>query len=157
MHKLRRNERGAAIVEFQLMLPILLFFLALVAPLVVYGYDYMILQRSAAHGVRFASRADVNVRCADELCSSYTRRPSPSEVASFVSDASGNKVGPETVTVTPDPRLTLPGERIAVDIGYTVSYGPLADIANTVKSLFFGGGEFLPPSEITVSAWGREE
>lgn len=155
MRRLRRSEDGAAALEFGLILPILLVFLAFVAPLVKYGYDYMVLQRAAAHGVRYASRADVNVR--ERADGTLGRRPLPSEVASFVSDSSGGVVDSAAVSVTPDPTMALPGEPITVAIDHTFSYGVLADVANGIKQLFFGGGEFLPPTEITVSARGREE
>lgn len=154
MHRLRRNEQGAAAVEFSMILPLLLVFIAMVGPLAKFGYDYMVVQRAASHGVRFASRADVNSRLAD---GTLVRRPSPSEVAAFVSDSSGGKIDPASVTVEPNPRQALPGEMITIGVGYTVSYGPLAGIANAVKALVFGGGEILPSSQITVSAWGREE
>lgn len=154
MRRLRRNEQGIAVVEFSMVLPILLVFLALAGPLAKFGYDYMVVQRAASHGVRFASRADVNARSAD---GALVRRPSAGEVAAFVSNSSNGKVSSADVTVQPNPRQALPGEVITVSVDYTVSYGPLADVANTVKSVFFGGGEFLPPTPITVSAWGREE
>lgn len=151
---LRRGEDGVIAVEFGLILPILLVFLAAVAPLVKFGYDYMVVQRATAHGVRFASRADVNARSVD---GSLVRRPSAGEVAAFVSDSSNGKVDSSAVTVVPNPRQALPGEAINVSVDFTVSYGPLAGIANAVKGAFFGGGELLPPTQITVSAWGREE
>lgn len=156
MRRLVRREEGSAAVEFGIILPLLLVFLALVAPVIKFGYDYMVLQRAVSHGVRYASRADVNpVARAD---GSNGRRPIPSEVKAFVSDSSNGKVLAETVAVTPNPALALPGEQITVAVDYELSYGPLADIANAVKGAFFGGGAFLPSSTtVTVSARGREE
>jgi Flp pilus assembly protein TadG len=156
MRRLLRREEGAAALEFGLVLPVLLVLLAMVAPLIKFGYDYMIVQRAAAHGVRYASRTDIN----PQLRSNGTlgRRPIPSEVASFVSASANGKVSAANVSVAPDPSKALPGEQIKVTINYPMSYGPLADIANGVKAALFGGGAFLPSTTtVTVSARGREE
>jgi hypothetical protein len=156
MRRLVRREEGAAAVEFGIILPILMVFLAFVAPVIKFGYDYMVLQRAVSHGVRYASRADINPIVRSD--GSTGRRPVPSEVKEFVSDSSNGKVLAETVDVTPNPALALPGELITVAVDYELSYGPLADIANAVKGAFFGGGAFLPSSTtVTVSARGREE
>jgi Flp pilus assembly protein TadG len=149
-----RREDGAAAVEFAIVLPLLLVFLALVAPLVQFGYEYMVLQRAASHGVRYASRADVNPRVVE---GGPTRRPSVDEVAQFVSDSANGRVAANQVTVTPNPRLALPGELITVSVDYEVSYGPLAGVASAVKSTFFGGSAFPTSTPVTVSARGREE
>ena len=156
MHRVLRRDDGSAAVELSIILPILLVLMAFVAPLVKFGYDYMVLQRAVSHGVRYASRADVNpVVRAD---GSVGRRPLPSEVKTFVSNSSNGKVLATTVAVTPNPTLAVPGELITVEVDYQLSYGPLAGIANGVKGLFFGGGAFLPSSTtVTVSARGREE
>lgn len=156
MRRYMRREEGAAALEFGIILPILLVLLAFLAPVVKFGYDYMVLQRAVAHGVRYASRADINPTVRSD--GSLGRRPLPSEVKSFVSASSNGKVQASGVDVTPDPTLALPGEQITVEIDYELSYGPLADIANAVKGAFFGGGAFLPSSTtVTVSARGREE
>ncbi len=156
MRALRRREEGAAAVELGIILPILLVLLAFVAPLIKFGYDYMILQRAASHGVRFASRADANVRYAEDD-GALTRRPTQTEVANFVRDSSDGKVDPLQVEVVPSPRSALPGEPITVTVGHTISYGPLAEIANAVKAALFGGSPFPTSTPITVSARGREE
>ena len=66
--------------------------------------------------------------------------------------------GLPSVTVSPDPQQTLSGDVITLRTSYTVTFGPLASLANTVKRTFFGGGDLLPESSnITVSAKGREE
>lgn len=151
-----RREEGAASMELGIVLPILLILLALVAPLVKAGFEYMVLQRAVAHGVRYASRADVNAHIAPD--GSYSRRPSPGEVAAFVKDAASPiTIDPADVTVSPNPMLSLPGEPIVVTARNTVTYGPLASIATAVKNLFFGGGTSPPTTVVTVSARGREE
>ena len=156
MRRLVRREEGAAALELGIILPILMVFLAFVAPVIKFGYDYMVLQRAVSHGVRYASRVDINPITRSD--GSSGRRPLPSEVKAFVSDSSNGKVLADTVDVTPNPTLALPGEQITVAVDYELSYGPLADIANAVKGAFFGGGAFLPSSTtVTVSARGREE
>lgn len=152
MRTLKRGEEGSAAVEFGIVLPLLLVLAAMVAPLIMFGYEYMEVQRAASHGVRYASRAETNA-----LPGGGGRRPAPVEVRQFVSDSSGGKVAPASVTVAPDPTTALPGEVITVSIDHAFSYGAIADIANGVKQAFFGGGAFLPPQTVTVSARGREE
>lgn len=157
MRKLWRREEGAAALELGIILPLLLVFLAFVSPLIKFGYEYMVLQRAAAHGVRFATRADVNPRLGPD--GTLTRRPNGTEVAQFVSDSSNGRVDAARVTIDPpNPALALPGEQVTVSLDYDVSYGPLAEIVNAVRTTFFGGGASLPSStEVTVSARGREE
>lgn len=156
MRRSTRREEGAAALELAIILPILLVLLAFVAPLVKFGYDYMVLQRAAAHGVRYASRADINPQVRSD--GTLGRRPLPGEVKTFVSDSSNGKVAATAVSVDPNPALALPGEQITVTVAYPMSYGPLAEIANAVKATFFGGGAFLPSSTtVNVSARGREE
>lgn len=156
MRRFTRREEGAAAMELAIILPLLLVLMAFVAPLVKFGYDYMVVQRAAAHGVRFASRADINPQLRSD--GSLGRRPLAAEVKSFVADSSNGKVGAASVSVNPVPSLALPGEQITVTVDYPMSYGPLAEIANAVKGAFFGGGAFLPSSTtVTVSARGREE
>lgn len=151
----RHGEDGAATVEFALILPILLVIVALMAPLVRAGYEYMVLQRAVSHGVRFASRADVNPR---NDGGTWTRRPSEAEVQSFVRDAAAPiTVAAGDVAVNPIPRLALPGEQITVTANYTIRYGFLADIANSIKTIFFGGAGLITDRAVTVSARGREE
>ncbi|HVL50860.1 MAG TPA: TadE/TadG family type IV pilus assembly protein, partial [Actinomycetota bacterium] len=98
MPTLRQSEEGTAAMELGIILPLLLVLAALVAPLVKFGYDYMEVQRAASHGVRYATRADVNAR-PDGL----GRRPREADVRQFVSDSSGGKVSAAAVSVVPDP------------------------------------------------------
>src|SRR5688572_4973038 len=126
MRRFTRREDGAAALELAIVLPILLVLLAFVAPLVKFGYDYMVLQRAAAHGVRYASRADINPQVRSD--GSLGRRPLPSEVKAFVSSSSNGKVAATAVSVDPNPTLALPGEQITVTVNYPMSYGPLAEI-----------------------------
>ncbi|CAN5888940.1 hypothetical protein BH23ACT12_BH23ACT12_05550 [soil metagenome] len=152
-----RKEKGSAAVELAIILPVLMMLFAMIAPFVKFGFDYMVVQRAASHGVRYASRADVNGRTAADSATAV-RRPSPTEVANFVRDSSNGKVTPASVTVTPNPRQAVPGEPITVAVVYQMSYGPLTQIINSLKTAFFGGGAFLPSSTtVTVSARGREE
>jgi len=156
MFRRMRGEEGASAVEFGLILPIMLVLLAFVAPIVKSGYEYMVLQRAVSHGVRYASRVDVNPR--SDGAGGLTRRPSPTEVKQFVVDsAQPLEVALADITVNPNPRNVLPGAQIEVSAVYLMDYGVMADFANAVKGAFFGGGTFVAPWEVTVSARGREE
>jgi Flp pilus assembly protein TadG len=151
----KRREDGAAALEFGLVLPILLVIVTGMAPLVKAGYEYMVLQRAVSHGVRFASRADVNPRSDG---GTLTRRPSPGEVKSFVVNAAQPlNIAPGNVTVSPNPREALPGEQIEITASHTISFGVIGDIANSVSQVLFGGGAYLSDKQVTVSARGREE
>jgi len=115
----------------------------------------MELSRASAHGIRYATRVDTNARYGSN--GKLTRRPSDTEVQGFVTDAA-SPLKLSSVSVSPNPQQTLPGDVITLRTSYVVSFGPLADVANSVKTAFFGGGPLLPQSkEITVSARGREE
>jgi Flp pilus assembly protein TadG len=151
-----RGEEGAAAVEFAIIVSILLMLFTIVAPIVKSGYEYMVLQRAVSHGVRFASRADVNPRVSDS--GTLTRRPSVAEVRQFVVQAAQPVgVAAGDITVAPEPRAAMPGTQVEVSARYTMSYGVLGSIANGIKQTFFGGGDVLSDYEVTVSARGREE
>jgi Flp pilus assembly protein TadG len=150
-----RREDGAAAVEFAMILSTLLLLFSFVAPIVKSGYEYMVLQRAVSHGVRYASRVDVNPR--SDGAGGLTRRPSPAEVKQFVVDsAQPLTVLPSAIQVT-DPRSALPGQQIEISANYTMSYGIMAKFANTVKATFWGGDPLLADWPVIVSARGREE
>ena len=151
-----RGEEGAAAVEFAIIVSILLMLFTIVAPIVKSGYEYMVLQRAVSHGVRFASRADVNPRVSDS--GTLTRRPSVAEVQAFVVEAAQPLgVAAGDITVAPEPRVAMPGAQVEVSASYTMSYGVLGTIANGIKQALFGGGDVLSDYEVTVSGRGREE
>jgi Flp pilus assembly protein TadG len=160
MVKRTRGEQGAAAVEFAIIVSILLMLFTIVAPIVKSGYEYMVLQRAVSHGVRFASRADVNPRVSDS--GTLTRRPSVAEVRQFVV-AAAQPVGisAANITVTPEPRTAMPGTQVEIEATYTMTYGLLGQIANGLTQLFWGrepaGPAVLSDYEVTVSARGREE
>jgi hypothetical protein len=115
----------------------------------------MVVSRASAHGVRYATRVDTNARVGSS--GFLTRRPSVTEVEAFVREAA-QPLALSSVAVSPEPAGSLPGDLVTVRTRYVVSFGPLASLANGMKSAFFGGGSFLPESkEITVTARGREE
>jgi hypothetical protein len=167
--KLLRRQDGLAAVELGLLLPIFLLLLAFVVPVVQAGWEYMIVSRASAHGVRYATRVDTNPRMSP--AGYLTRRPTAGEVESFVRDAAA-PLQLSSVEVSPEPASTLPDEVISVRAKYVVSFGPLAVLANSIRQVFCWtppapnrertcgaeGGTFLPSSkEITVTARGREE
>lgn len=150
-----RGEEGIAAVELSLVLPVLLLLLVAVMPLVKAGWEYMVVSRASAHGVRYATRVDVNARVSSG--GFLTRRPTTDEVVAFVREATA-PLELESVTVSPEPAATLPGDLVTVQSRFRSSFGPVAGLVNGVKSLFFGGGAVLPEeSQITVTARGREE
>lgn len=148
-----RREEGASTVELAIVLPMLLLLIASIAPLVKTGYEYMVVQRAVAHGVRFATRVDANATVAVP-----TRRPTQAQVKDFVSTAAEPLTLPAAnVTVSPNPATTLPGVGIEVRATYTMNYGILATFVNNIKSVFFGGSAFPTSRTVTVSGRGREE
>jgi hypothetical protein len=150
-----RRQDGVSTLELGLLLPILLLLLTAVVPIVKAGWEYMVVSRASAHGIRYATRVDTNARMSDK--NFLTRRPTATEVESFVRDAA-RPLQLTTVTVSPEPAGLLPGEIVTVRARYLVNFGPLGSLANNVKTALFGGGNLLPEStEITVSARGREE
>lgn len=159
----RRSDDGVAAVELAFALPVLLLLLVAVAPLVKAGWDYLALTRATSHGVRYATKVDVNARCdgtvdSDGLCNGeLRRRPTTGEVEDFVRDAAGG-VDLAAVAVTPEPAGSVSGEVVTVAVTHRFTFGPLAEAANGVKQGLFGGGTLLPESsEFTVSARGRIE
>ena len=156
MFRRMRREEGAAAVEFAIIVSILLLLFTMVVPIVKSGYEYMVLQRAVSHGVRFASRADVNPRVSDT--GTLTRRPSVAEVQEFVVEAAQPVgVSAANITVTPEPRAAMPGAQVEVEATYTMSYGVLGDIANGIKRALFGGDDVFSDYQVTVSGRGREE
>jgi hypothetical protein len=152
--RLRRDD-GASTLELGLVVPVLLLLLVTVMPLVKAGWEYMVVSRASAHGIRYATRVDANARVSSG--GFLTRRPTTDEVEVFVREAAGPLALSE-VSVSPEPASSLPGDLITVRSRYTVSFGPVAAIANDVSELFFGRGPLFPDSKtITVTARGREE
>ena len=150
-----RRDDGVSTLELGMVLPVLLLLLTVVMPIVKAGWEYMVVSRASAHGIRYATRVEPNARISD--AGTLTRRPTATEVEAFVRDAAA-PLNLSSVTVSPEPASTLAGDVITVRAGYTVNFGPLAGLANSVKTGFFGGSDILPESkEITVSARGREE
>jgi hypothetical protein len=150
-----KRDDGISTLELGMLMPVLLVLLAVVMPVVKAGWEYMVVSRAAAHGIRYATRVDANPRLSPE--GYLTRRPSTTEVEAFIRDAAG-PLELSSVSTSPSPAQTLPGDLITVRARYVVGFGPVAVLANGVKSLFFGGGDLLPDQrEITVTARGREE
>lgn len=149
-----RAESGGATMEFALLLPLLMLLLATAAPVVKAGWEYMVLDRAVAHGVRYASRVDVNART---FSGGLTRRPTAEEVQAFVRQTAAPLL-PSAVTVTPEPTSALPGEQITVEATYEISFAGVAAAANGVDAVLFGGDGIFPQSmTVMVSATGREE
>lgn len=150
-----RREDGISTLELGLVLPVLLLLMTLVIPLVMGGWKYMVVSRASAHGIRYATRVDTNAHVSSE--GHLTRRPTAAEVEAFVRDAAA-PLELTSVSVAPEPVTTLSGDLISLETRYVVSFGPVAGLANAVKTSLFGGSDILPESkQITVSARGREE
>jgi Flp pilus assembly protein TadG len=149
-----RDDSGAATLEFGVLLPLLLLLLVAAVPVIKAGWEFMILDRAVAHGVRYASRVDVNAR---SFSGGLTRRPTAAEVQTFVQQAA-SPLAPSSVTVSPDPTSAMPGERITVAATHEITLGGIADVANGVSTLLLGRGGIFPKElTVTVSASGREE
>lgn len=150
-----KREEGASTVELAIVLPMLLLLIASIAPLVRTGYEYMVVQRAVAHGVRYATRVDANAVAGP---TGLTRRPTQDQVKAFVSTAAEPLTLPAAnVTVSPNPATTLPGVGIQVQATYTMNYGILATFVNNIKSVFFSGSAFPTSRTVIVSGRGREE
>lgn len=155
-----RGDRGLASLEIAMILPMLLLILLVAVPLVTEGWDYLVVTGATSSGIRYASRVDENARTTSTFApvctvSSPTRRPSACEVQQFIQQAAA-PLG-VSVTVSPDPTVTLPGEPITVTSTYTVTF-PLAGAVNAFSRVFFGGSVSVPTSTvINITAQGREE
>lgn len=149
------RDEGSATLELGLVVPVLMLILVTVVPLVNAGWEYIVVSRAAAHGIRYATRVDTNVRVSPS--GDLTRRPTGAEVEAFVRDAA-EPLALSEVSVSPEPASSLAGDLITIRSKFNVSFGPVAEIANGVSQLFFGRGPLLPDSkQITVTARGREE
>jgi hypothetical protein len=150
-----KRDDGVSTVELAFIVPFLLLLMTTVIPIVKAGWEYMAVSRATAHGIRYATRVETNARYSP--AGDLTRRPTRGEVQDFVKEAAG-PLTLSSVSVSRDPSKSLPGVLITVKSSYVITFGPLAEIANSVKTTFFGGNPLLPESkEITVSARGREE
>jgi hypothetical protein len=64
---------------------------------------------------------------------------------------------PVSVTLSPDPSISLPGEPITVTSTYTVNF-PMASAVNWFTGFFVGSSAAVPTSAvINITAQGREE
>jgi Flp pilus assembly protein TadG len=148
-------EDGISAIQFAFVLPILMLLLVVVAPLVKAGWEYHVLTRATSHGIRYATRVDTNARMSE---AGLTRRPTATEVAEFVREAASPlDASGIAVEVTPDPSGAMPGELVTVTATYEISFGPMAELANRMKGLFWGGQILPESSTVAVSAQGREE
>ncbi len=137
MTRLRSEQRGAAVVEFALVLPIFLAVVGLVLFGGWVGVAKTILDRGAQEGARYASiPSSANLRA----------YPTNAEVFQAV-DTSTPLLTPSTVTIT-SPSGSTRGAPFKVVVTY--------EVANPVYALFaplraFGWGEEIP-STLTISS-----
>lgn len=149
-----RDDAGTATLEFGLLLPVFMLLLVVAAPVIKAGWEYTVLDRAVAHGVRYASRVDVNART---YSGGLTRRPTSAEIEAFVRESAA-PLSPSSVWVSPEPISALPGEAVTVSATYEISFAGVAATANALDEALFGGDGILPESmTVTVSATGREE
>jgi hypothetical protein len=126
------------------------------------GWEYMVMNRASAHGVRYATKVEVNARCdgtVDEVgrCEGeLRRRPTTEEVELFVRDAV-RPLSVDSVSVRPDPSSSLPGELVTVTITNELSFGLLGEAANRITRAFFGGNLLPESGTMTARAYGRQE
>jgi Flp pilus assembly pilin Flp len=69
IRRLRRDERGAAVVEFALVLPILMLVLFAIVDFARAYYTINTLAAAVREGARFASARDLDLSCIPNACS----------------------------------------------------------------------------------------
>lgn len=149
MSRLLRQDRGASLVEFALVFPVL--FLVVMTTVTVL---WMLAARStltgvARDGARYASiRVDpfvCDLDCDGERAFEHARFPAAADVAEFVNERTG-PFGDVSVTVDPAGEDRLPNSVITVRVSR-----PLPVIVQPVASLF-GWDELEYESEAMVRA-----
>ena len=146
------SERGAAMVEAALILPVLVFLAMTATPVVSMTLSYVELNEVSEAGARYATAAHLD----PENPTVYRFRPDAAGVVAYVRRISD--VPLETVTVTPDPATAFPGTQITVTVTHRVSFGPVGRAANLLASLV-GSDRPFPDGGvlITSTASMREE
>src|SRR5688572_15939500 len=114
-----RRDDGISTLELGLILPVLLLLLTFVMPVVKAGWEYMVVSRASAHGIRYATRVETNARLSGTGV--LTRRPTIDEVEAFVREAAA-PLELSSVDVSPEPAATLPGDVITVRSSRVVTF-----------------------------------
>jgi Flp pilus assembly protein TadG len=120
---IRRTERGAALVEIAIFLPLLVFLLAAATSVASIVTGYAKLTDASHAAARYATRAAI-----DPARTGTARyRPTADEVEAYVRSIAGVPI--DSVSVTPDPSVARPGTPITVVVVARVSSGPLGAVA----------------------------
>lgn len=148
------DDRGGAVVELALVVPVLAFVAAAVLPVFGVVTDHAEAARAAAHGARVAAYTPANP--SPGPCGPTTRRASAEEVTAAVLDAGELVTDASAVTVALDGGGTLcaatPGEAVTVSIRVDRPLPPLGGAANRLAALV-GAGPVLPdPYTVTAES-----
>lgn len=142
-------ERGAAVVEIALVVPILVLIASASTYAVRTVLDYTHVAHLSEVGARYATRAALDPGRPGD----YSFRPTAEQVAGYVREAA--EVDVFDVTVTPEPALARPGDEIEIVVTTHVELGPLGRAANAIAGAFaglFGGGRPFPDDGYYLSA-----
>jgi Flp pilus assembly protein TadG len=147
-----REERGLAMIEAALFLPLLVFLVMTAVPVVSSVITYVELNEVSEAGARYATAAHLD----PENPTVYRFRPDAAGVVAYMRRISD--VSLESVSVSPDPASSFPGTQVTVTVTHRVSFGPLASVANGLAGLVgaeppFPGGDVVLSSTATM----REE
>lgn len=108
--RLRRSERGSALVELAIFAPLAVLLFALSTSVVNIVITYSRLSDTSAAAARYATRAAAD----PEQPGAYRLRPTAADVEGYVRRIATVHV--ESVSVTPDPSTAFPGTPITVVI-----------------------------------------
>ena len=152
---MRRGERGSAMVETTLCIPVVLLLMMGIVTLIQVLWTHLDLAEAARDTARYAARVEYDP---STLPLSSRRHRTVDEVKAWAASvASEAGVRPEDVTVTtPDDRpleSLQAGDRVTVTIRTTVAnplYATAAGITNTMAGLF--GGQPFPSGGVPIKA-----
>lgn len=151
MNRRVRDDRGAAAVEFALLLPLVAFLAMAGVTAIRLFNDHGELTKLSSAGTRYATRAALDPDRAE-----YRFRPNAAEVEAYIRSIATVPV--DDVTVSPDPTTAFPGDEIVVTITTHTDAGPLASAANALAGIL-GQDDPFPDGDITytTSTAMREE
>ncbi|HEV8129771.1 MAG TPA: TadE family protein [Acidobacteriota bacterium] len=136
MKATRVGERGTALVEFALVLPVLALLFVTVIDLGLVLRDYQVLQDAAREGARFSA---LPKNWMDPQNSAVTEQVIKQRVIDYLRQQ----------------KITVTAENITIDQLYPIPMGTITGFGSNVtvsysRSLFVGGGSLLPVGQLTL-------